>query len=145
MKAKFLALPLSAACLIGVPATATAQDAPAPAATAYVGTVDPGAFRDSPFEHRNRGVTVNPADVRLITPGVDKFSIYPLLGPPHFDEGITRRWNYILYFPASPGSTQRYRCRMEIRFERPKGRYDVVVSEVVWKDQSCADWVAAAS
>jgi hypothetical protein len=90
-------------------------------------------------------VTVSPAFVRLITPGVDKFSIYPLLGPPHFGEGITRRWNYVLFFPVAPGSTERVRCRMQIRFERQRGRYSVTVSEVIWQEQSCADRVAAAS
>jgi len=33
---------------------------------------------------------------------------------------------------------------MEIRFDRPPGRYDVIVSEVIWQEQSCADRVAAA-
>lgn len=144
MKAKILAVSSLAAAGLSAAATAAAQDAPSQPVSAYVGKVDPSAFRDTPFEHRNRGVTVDPADVRLITPGVDKFSIYPLLGPPHFDEGITRRWNYILYFPESPGSVERVRCRMEIRFERPRGRYHVVVSEVVWKHQACADRVAQA-
>lgn len=145
MKAKIVTLSFFSAACLGASAVVVAQESMPTEASGYVGRVDPDAFPDSPFEHRNRGVTVHPADVRLITPGVDKFSIYPLLGPPHFDEGIARRWNYILYFPDSPGSTQRVRCRMEIRFERPPGRYHVAVSEVVWKDQACADLVAAAN
>jgi outer membrane protein assembly factor BamE (lipoprotein component of BamABCDE complex) len=90
------------------------------------------------------GATVSPAAVRMITPGVDKFSIYRLIGPPHFGEGITRRWNYVLFFPVAPGSLERVRCRMEIRFERPPGHYSVTVSDVIWQDQACADRVAAA-
>jgi outer membrane protein assembly factor BamE (lipoprotein component of BamABCDE complex) len=144
MKTEFLALTILSGLMS--PAAAVAQKAsPPPAATTYVASVDPSAFRRAPLEHKKLGVTVNPASVRLITPGVDKFSIYPLLGPPHFGEGITRRWNYVLFFPVAPGSTERVRCRMQIRFERQRGRYSVTVSEVIWQEQSCADRVAAAS
>lgn len=134
---------LSALGLASTPAVA--EKAPPATAAAYAGSVDPSAFRKVVLEHKKLGVTVNPADVRLITPGVDKFSIYPLLGPPHFGEGITRRWNYVLFFPVSPGSAERVRCRMQIRFERLRGHYNVTVSEVIWQEQSCADRVAAAS
>ncbi|WP_206185501.1 outer membrane protein assembly factor BamE [Sphingosinicella sp. CPCC 101087] len=114
--------------------------------TAYVGRVDPAAFRESPRIRDKSGVTVSPDMVRLIVPGVDKFSIYPLIGPPHFQEWITRRWNYILNFPVAPGSAEMVRCRMEIRFGPPgPGRYHVRVSEVVWQEQACADRVAQAS
>jgi outer membrane protein assembly factor BamE (lipoprotein component of BamABCDE complex) len=144
MKTRFLALTILSGLLS--PAAAVAQKAPsAPAATTYVASVDPSAFHKAPLEHKKLGVTVSPASVRLITPGVDKFSIYPLLGPPHFGEGITRRWNYVLFFPVAPGSVERVRCRMQIRFERQRGRYSVTVSEVIWQEQSCADRVAAAS
>lgn len=144
MKPTCLALPVLLGISLMSPAVVLAEQASEPSTSAYVGKVDPAAFRKVPYEHKKLGVTVNPADVRLITPGVDKFSIYPLLGPPHFGEGITRRWNYVLFFPKSPGSTERIRCRMEIRFERPRGHYHVVVSEVVWQEQACADRVAAA-
>lgn len=146
MKTKFFAaLCLSGACLTN-PSLAS-EDSPSPASSAstYQATVDPAAFRPVVLEHKKLGVTTTPATIRLITPGVDKFSIYPLIGAPHFGEGITRRWNYVLFFPVAPGSTERVRCRMEIRFERPRGHYSVVVSEVVWQEQSCADRVAAAS
>ena len=144
MKTRFLALTILSGLLS--PAAAVAQKAsPPPAATTYVASVDPSAFHKAPLEHKKLGVTVSPASVRLITPGVDKFSIYPLLGPPHFGEGITRRWNYVLFFPVAPGSVERVRCRMQIRFERQRGRYSVTVSEVIWQEQSCADRVAAAS
>lgn len=146
MKTKFFAaLCLSSACLTN-PSLAS-EDGPSPASSAstYQATVDPAAFRPVVLEHKKLGVTTTPATIRLITPGVDKFSIYPLIGAPHFSEGITRRWNYVLFFPVAPGSTERVRCRMEIRFERPRGHYSVVVSEVVWQEQSCADRVAAAS
>lgn len=143
MKATFLALPLMAGSLIGT--AAAAQDAPEASAAAYAATVDPAAFHERRNEHKKTGVTVSPAAVRLVTPGVDKFSIYNLIGPPHFGEGITRKWNYVLFFPPAAGTAERLRCRMEIRFGREDAdRYDVVVTEVVWKNQTCADRVAAA-
>lgn len=143
MKASFFAsLFLSGICLMG---PASAAEEKAPAASPYQATVDPAAFRPVVLEHKKLGVTTSPSTVRLITPGMDKFSIYPLIGPPHFDEGVTRRWNYVLFFPPAAGETERVRCRMEIRFARPRGHYNVTVSEVVWQDQACADRVARAS
>lgn len=143
MKTQFLALAVLSGLSLAVPAAADAPSPPSP--RSYVATVDPTAFREVPGERKKQGVTVSPASVRLITPGVDKFSIYPLLGPPHFGEGISRRWYYVLFFPVAPGSVERVRCRMEIRFTRPPGHYYVAVSEVVWQEKSCADRVAAAS
>lgn len=145
MKTEFLAFAVLSGFGLMSPAAAIAQKAPAPSAATYVASVDPAAFHKAPLEHKKLGVTVSPASVRLITPGVDKFSIYPLLGPPHFGETITRRWNYVLFFPVAPGSKDRVRCRMQIRFERLRGHYSVTVSEVIWQEQSCADRVAAAS
>lgn len=145
MKAKFLTLSAFAAMAFAGVAPAVAEDAAALKAAAYAATVDPSAFHDVPLERKKLGVTTSPATVRLISPGMDKFSIYPLIGPPHFGEGITRRWNYVLFFPAGPNGAERVRCRMEIRFARARGQYDVVVSKVIWQEQSCADRVAAAS
>lgn len=145
MKTEFLTLTILSGFGLMNPAAAVAQKASPPLASTYVASVDPAAFHKVPLEHKKLGVTVSPASVRLITPGVDKFSIYPLLGPPHFGEGITRRWNYVLFFPVAPGSTDRVRCRMQIRFERQRGRYSVTVSEVIWQEQSCADRVATAN
>jgi outer membrane protein assembly factor BamE (lipoprotein component of BamABCDE complex) len=144
MKAQRLILTILSGLSLVSPAAAMAGDA-APSATTYVATVDPNAFHEVRGERDKLGVTVSPASVRLITPGVDKFSIYPLLGPPHFAESVRRRWNYVLFFPAAPGGVDRVRCRMEIRFIRPRGHYNVTVSEVVWQEKSCADRVAAAS
>ncbi|GGB89846.1 hypothetical protein GCM10011494_05250 [Novosphingobium endophyticum] len=142
MNAKQIALPLLS--VLGL-ANVAARAEEAPISTAYAARVDPAAFSDRASDSRKLGVTASPATVRLITPGVDKFSIYNLIGPPHFDEGITRRWNYVLLFPTEPGGTERLRCRMEIRFGRDrKDGYNVTVSEVVWQDQACADRVAAA-
>lgn len=125
--------------------SAEARAAEAPSSVDYVAKVDPAAFPEGVSEQKKLGVTVSPAAVRLITPGMDKFSIYNLIGPPHFGEGITRRWNYVLFFPPAPGSTDKLRCRMEIRFGRERrDGYNVTVSEVLWKDQACADRVAAA-
>ncbi|EJL23854.1 SmpA / OmlA family [Caulobacter sp. AP07] len=149
MKAQRLALAILSGLSLMGPVAAVARDAstpsPSAAASIYVASVDPTAFHEVPGEREKLGVTVSPASVRLITPGVDKFSIYPLLGPPHFAESVRRRWNYVLFFPTAPGSVDRVRCRMEIRFTRPRGRYNVTVSEVVWQEKSCADRVAAAS
>ena len=85
---------------------AIAEDGPAPTAPAYVATVDSAAFREKPLEHQKLGATVRPAAVRMITPGVSKSDIYRWIGAPHFGEGITRRWNYVLFFPAAPGSSR---------------------------------------
>lgn len=143
MHTSFLALSLLPLLVLSGGA-ASAKDAPASAPSPYVAKVDPDAFPERPGEHRKTGVTVDPKTLRLITPGIDKFSIYNLIGPPHFGEAIARRWNYVLFFPAAPGSAERVRCRMEIRFERIPQKYDVIVSDVLWKDQTCADRVAAA-
>lgn len=145
MKIKFLTLSALAGLGLLTPAAAIAAEVPAASASTYVATVDPAAFHKKPLEHKKLGATVNPATVRMIVPGVRKSDIYTWIGTPHFGEGITRRWNYVLFFPAAPGSTERMRCRMEVRFVRPRGYYNVIVSEVVWQEQSCADRVAAAS
>ncbi|MGK6318979.1 outer membrane protein assembly factor BamE domain-containing protein [Sphingomonas sp. DT-204] len=140
MKLRFLAVPL----LVAVGLSPAIAGEKVGTASTYVGRVDPSVFHNTPLEHKKLGVVVDPAAVRMITPGVDKFTIYRLIGTPHFDEGITRRWNYVLFFPTAPGSTERVRCRMEIRFTRQRGLYNVSVSEVIWQDQACADRVAAA-
>lgn len=144
MKARFLTFPVVAGLSL-VNTAAVAEEVREPSAPTYAAKVDPTAFREVTLEHKKLGVTTTPATVRLIAPGMDKFSIYPLIGAPHFGEGITRRWNYVLFFPPAAGETERVRCRMEIRFERPRGHYSVTVSEVVWQDQACADRVARAS
>lgn len=144
MKAKSLTLTLVTGLALASPVATVAQTASTSTAATYAATVDPAAFREKPLEHKKLGVTVSPATVRLIAPGIDKFSIYKLIGPPHFGETITRRWNYVLFFPVGFGSAERQRCRMEIRFgsKRPDG-YNITVAEVVWQEQSCADRVAA--
>lgn len=142
MNIRLIALPLLS--VLGF-ATVEARAEDAPAASVYTARVDPAEFSDRASDTRKLGVTVHPATVRLVTPGVDKFSIYNLIGPPHFGEGITRRWNYVLFFPPVAGGAEKQRCRMEIRFGRErKDGYNVTVSEVVWQDQACADRVAAA-
>lgn len=145
MKLRLLALTFLSSLGLVNSSSATAEDAATPITSTYIAKVDPDAFREKPHEHKKLGVTVDPATVRMIVPGIDKFSIYKMIGPPHFGEGITRRWNYVLFFPIVPGSTERVRCRMEIRFgsHRTDG-YNIAVSEVIWKDQACADRVASA-
>jgi outer membrane protein assembly factor BamE (lipoprotein component of BamABCDE complex) len=142
MTAKLSLALASTLCAVALPAHA---EEASPAPSAYVARVDPAAFPERPSEYRKLGVTVSPATVRLITPGVDKFSIYNLIGPPHFGEAIANKWNYVLFFPPMPGTAERQRCRMEIRFSwNRKNGNNRTVSEVVWKDQACADRVAAA-
>ncbi len=145
MKLGTFALPILSGLALASPSAAIAEEAAKAPVTTYVAKVDPSVFHRTPREHKKLGATVSPAAVRMITPGVDKFSIYTLIGPPHFGEGITRKWNYVLFFPVAPGSTERVRCRMQIRFERLRGHYNVTVSEVIWQEQSCADRVASAS
>jgi len=144
MRLRFLALIVLAGSGLSGSVAAMAKDAPAAPVPVYEAKVDPDAFPHRPLEETKLGATVSPAAVRMITPGVDKFSIYRLIGPPHFGEGITRRWNYVLFFPVAPGSLERVRCRMEIRFVKAPRHYSVIVSEVIWQDQACADRVAAA-
>jgi hypothetical protein len=125
MRITFLALTFLIGSGLSGTFAATAKDAAATPVPVYVAKVDPDAFPHRPLEETKLGATVSPAAVRMITPGVDKFSIYRLI-------------------PVAPGSLERVRCRMEIRFERPPGHYSVTVSEVIWQDQACADRVAAA-
>jgi hypothetical protein len=77
MKAQRLILTILSGLSLVSPAAAVARDATPPSAAIYVASVDPGAFHEVPGERDKLGVTVSPASVRLITPGVDKFSIYP--------------------------------------------------------------------
>lgn len=144
MKLGYFALPILSSLGLASPAGAVTEELAKAPPSFDVHKVDPAAFHATPREEKKMGVTVSPAAMRMITAGVDKFSIYNLIGPPHFGEGITRRWNYVLFFPVTPGSSERVRCRVEIRFKRPRGHYNVIVSEVVWQEQSCADRVASA-
>jgi outer membrane protein assembly factor BamE (lipoprotein component of BamABCDE complex) len=145
MKAKLLPLLWAAGMVLTGPALAAdSHVATETSVAAYNATVDPDAFHPAVLEDVKKGVTADPATVRLIAPGMDKFSIYPLIGPPHFGEGVTRRWNYVLYFPLLAGESERRRCRMQVRFESMRGQYHVFVSDVVWQEQACADRVAAA-
>lgn len=105
MTLRLLALPLLATLGLS-PAIAGEK---AGTTSAYVGRVDPSAFHPTPLEHKKLGVVVDPAAVRMITPGVDKFTVYRLIGTPHFDEGITRRWNYVLFFPFLAARVSRSR------------------------------------
>lgn len=143
MTPKFLAAALLIGASLGSSAAIAAESTSSP--STFVGRVDPSAFHKVPLEYAKMGTTVDPATVRQIVPGIDKFTIYRLIGTPHFGEGITRTWNYVLFFPTALGSTERMRCRLEIRFKHLRGHYNVVVSDVIWQDQACADRVASAS
>ncbi|HEY0197850.1 MAG TPA: outer membrane protein assembly factor BamE, partial [Rhodanobacter sp.] len=52
------------------------------------------------------------ADLRLITPGMNKQQIMQLIGAPHFSEGIwgVREWNYLFNF-RKPGSDEVTQCQ----------------------------------
>lgn len=134
---------LSTGALAQTAATTPEATPEAKALPVYKARVDPSLFHETERTMKKRGVTANPADVRMIVPGMDKDSIYTLIGTPHFEEGISRKWNYVIFFPTGNG-VERQRCRVEIRFHRPDTTRAVEVQELVWQDQACADRVAGA-
>lgn len=102
--------------------------------------VNPSAFEENAQALRKKGVTVGVAQVRPIVPGTDKDSIYTLIGPPHFGEGITRRWNYVLFLTDATGSPMR--CRFQIEFKRSEDG-NLIVDRLTWGSQECADLVSS--
>lgn len=130
-----------AAILAGVlhPAIAVGKDNSNPGAD-YRITVDQSAFQESEHTRRKKGVTVGSAQLAPIRPGVDKDTIYNLIGPPHFGEGITRRWNFVIFIVGE--TTDPLRCRLRLDFGKPRDGYNVVVTQMTWSSEEC---VAAAS
>lgn len=111
------------------------------------GIVTPDAFRDTSAIDRKTGIVIAPAMVAGILPGMDKDGIYRLLGTPHFGEGISRRFGYVLNFPAGKGQPG-LRCRLAVTFDRiarpgSTARH-LGVSGLLWQTQACADRVASA-
>ncbi len=105
---------------------------------AFHAGVDPSvAFPDAASATLAGGVFANPANVRLVAPGMSKDNVYLLLGVPHFHEGLfgVRRWNYILKFYTGEGDHY-LSCQYQIRY----GEHVKVVG-AWWKDQACADLV----
>jgi len=91
------------------------------------------AFPDARKAVRKEGVFVAPAMVRLITPGMTKRQVYPLLGVPHFHEGLFGEhvWDYILN--AYTGSGTAYRvCRLQLHWAR-----DMRLDGIAWDSDEC--------
>ena len=101
--------------------------------------VDPGAsrFPDPQSSTLQGGTFVNVANLRNVGPGLTKYQIYDLLGPPHFHEGVfhVRVWNYLFNFRRA-GTT--VTCQYQIQFDDDKR-----VSKTLWKDPACEDYVRA--
>lgn len=86
------------------------------------------------------GLFVNMADLRSVRAGMSKAQLYPLLGAPHFDEGVfrVRRWNYLFDLPdrrAANGYTQ---CQYRIGFDDAG-----LASTFAWRTERCRKLVAA--
>ena len=110
---------------------------PAASATLPAGVaVDASAFVETPSTQKKRGITLSPAQTAPVRQGVDKNNIYALMGPPHFGEGITRRWNYVIFL--AKGANEPVRCRLRIDFRKPDGSYNVVVDRLTWSSEECA-------
>jgi outer membrane protein assembly factor BamE (lipoprotein component of BamABCDE complex) len=75
------------------------------------------AFPDPRQAIRKDGIFVAPAQLRLITPGMSKRQLYPILGAPHFHEGFfsERRWDYIVNLYTGDGASYRI-CRLQLRW-----------------------------
>lgn len=75
------------------------------------------AFPDPRHAIRKDGIFVAPAQLRLITPGMSKRQLYPILGAPHFHEGFfgERRWDYIVNLYTGDGASYRI-CRLQLRW-----------------------------
>ncbi|PZT85103.1 MAG: cell envelope protein SmpA [Citromicrobium sp.] len=97
--------------------------------------VDADAFTENNRTLRKKGVTVGSAQLMPIRPGVDKDTIYNLIGPPHFNEGITRRWNFVIFIAGE--APEPLRCRLRIDFGDPRDGYNVVVRQMTWSSEEC--------
>lgn len=97
--------------------------------------VNPDAFTETARTLRKKGVTVSHAQLAPLGVGIDKDSLYTLIGPPHFGEGITRRWNYVIFItrPAEP----LLRCRLQIDFGDGRDGYNVAAERLTWSSEEC--------
>lgn len=82
------------------------------------------------------GTFPNPADVRLIAPGMTKDQLSHLLGHPHFREGYAgvREWDYLFHFRKDGKIVT---CQYKAIFDE-----DYLAQSFHWSPQSCADLVA---
>ena len=92
-------------------------------------------FPDTAHAKMRGGTFVNSQTLALVVPGLSKKQVYPLLGVPHFNEGLfgVRRWNYVFHFYTGAGDAQ-ITCQYQIRFDR-RSR----VEGTWFREQQCAD------
>lgn len=121
---------LAAAVMLGIALPAAAAIAPDGGIV-----VNPDAFPETPRTLRKKGVTVGPAQLAPLRIGIDKDSLYTLIGPPHFGEGITRRWNYVIF--VSRPSEPLLRCRLQIDFGNRRDGYNVLAERLTWSSDEC--------
>ena len=114
-----------------------AAASPAASGTLPAGvSVDATSLAETARSQKKRGITLLPAQTVPVRQGVNKDNIYALMGPPHFGEGITRRWNYVINLVD--GDREPVRCRLQIDFRKPEGSYNVVVDRLTWSSEECA-------
>ena len=79
------------------------------------------------------GTFPNPADLRLIAPGMTKDQLSQLLGHPHFREGFAgvREWDYLFHFRKDGKIVT---CQYKAIFDE-----DYLAQSFHWSPQSCAD------
>ncbi|MDF0540858.1 OmpA family protein [Sphingobium sp. H39-3-25] len=92
------------------------------------------AFPDPRRATRRDGIFVAPEQLRLITPGMTKRQLYPILGAPHFHEGLfgERRWDYIVNLYTGEGTSYRI-CRLQLRWGQ-RMRLD----GISWDAEACS-------
>lgn len=120
--------------LIAVAMLATLPQMATAAEPQFIADIAPAsAFPDARKATRREGVFIAPAMVRLIAPGMTKRQLYPLLGVPHFHEGLFGEhvWDYILN--AYTGSGTAYRvCRLQLHWAR-----DMRLDGIAWNSEEC--------
>lgn len=117
------------ALLAGLPAFATAHADDASANR---------RFPDPKNAWESKSVFISPANIRLVRIGMHKSQVYPLLGVPHFYEGIgAHRWTYMLDFYTGKGS-EYTTCELMLHYTNG------LISDIAWRDGQCAGMVAAA-
>lgn len=78
------------------------------------------------------------AELRLIQAGMNKQQIMPLIGAPHFSEGVwaVREWNYLFNF-RKDGSNDVMQCQYKILFDKDK-----LARSFYWQPAACASVLA---
>lgn len=85
------------------------------------------------------GMFVNLENLRSVRTGMTKAQLYPLLGAPHFNEGVfhVRMWNYLFDLPDGRAQRGYEQCQYQIAFD-DGGR----ATAFAWKPASCAALLA---